>query len=116
MIFVKKKGVRKSVQRDPFGQMIIQPQQDILDPLILHGRLSQRFFDLIQLVEKFQEHAFGDAQGAFLQVAVDFQQKRCELPFCDGCRNLTVRAERTAEKKFFQLFAVVLTEKFHRDE
>ena len=52
MVFVKKKGVRKSVQRDPFGQMIIQPQQDILDPLILHGRLSQRFFDLVLDVDQ----------------------------------------------------------------
>ncbi len=116
MVLVEKESVCKSVQCDPLRQMIVQPQQDIPDPLILHYRFGQRLFDLVQLVEKFKEHAFGDPQSALLQIAVDFQKQRDKLPFRNGRRNLTVRAEGTAKQETFQLFAAVLPEKFHRDE
>ena len=44
MVLVEKKSVSEAVQRDPFRQMFIQPQQDIPDPLILYkiGRASCR--------------------------------------------------------------------------
>ena len=81
MIFIEKKGIREPVQSDPLRQVLVQPQQNILDPLILHDGLGQRHADLIELVKKFQEHAFGDQQGALLQIAVDLEKECNQLPF-----------------------------------